>query len=73
MYKEVSKKTSTDEMLKEVSQYTKEGFPEEKLLNSEYQQYYKTRDKLSLVNYCLILGNRVVIRVITRGRIGVIT
>jgi hypothetical protein len=48
-------------VLKEISQYTKEGWPVEKLLNSEYQQYYKRREKLSLVNDSLILGNRVVI------------
>ncbi|XP_060862845.1 uncharacterized protein K02A2.6-like [Metopolophium dirhodum] len=60
-YKEVSKKTSTDEVLKEISQYTKEGWPGVKSLKSDCQQYYKRREELSLVNDCLILGNRVVI------------
>ncbi|KAL4153951.1 hypothetical protein QTP88_001784 [Uroleucon formosanum] len=60
-YKEVSKKTCTDEVLKEISQYTKEGWPGVKSLKSECHQYYKRREELSLVNDCLILGNRVVI------------
>jgi len=51
-------------LLKEISQYTKVGWPAwpgEKLLNSEYQTFYKRREELSLINNCLILGNRVVI------------
>jgi len=60
-YKEVNEKTSTDEVLKEISQYNKVGWPGEKLLNSEYETFYKRREELSLINNCLVLGNRVVI------------
>ncbi|KAF0688714.1 Integrase catalytic domain-containing protein, partial [Aphis craccivora] len=56
-----SKRKSTDEVLKEISQYNKVGWPGEKLLNSEYETFYKRREELSLINNCLILGNRVVI------------
>ena len=57
---DLSKETATDEVLQEVLQYVKNGWPA-KVLPGLIFPYFCRRDTLSTTQNCLISGNRVVI------------
>ncbi|XP_058444432.1 uncharacterized protein K02A2.6-like [Malaya genurostris] len=70
-FKQVRDRTTSDHDLQQVMRFVNDGWPSKKasITDAQVQQFYLRRDGLSVVNGCLLYGERLVVPSCSRKRV----
>lgn len=60
-FRVVAQGTQSDPLLRKVFQYVRDGWPQTQLIESELKRFQTRRESLSLVDGCILFGERLVI------------
>lgn len=60
-FQDVVNETAADKLLREVCRYVQHGWPRNSVFSGDLAQFYSREDSLSVIDGCLLFGERVVI------------